>query len=327
MTSETRVLRPFVGTDGLEGLLSHLRLRVGTSEMEPDTNRLVEPHELLTAPVELTAPEISDEFASHLERAVTSCQVDPDDCEFLVIGRASRLKKAEILYRSGLTEVTLPRRLDREGGDGGRRRESLQAPFSGCTITVYVVLARNRPDAPPLQARMRGTWLARADFRLATDLGPSGITVHPLTDEIRERHALPSGCLRFVDVEDVLATHDGSIDVYLDEKLLGEVDVDKSRPAALSLQYQIYLDVVTHVVLAATVQFAGPEGREAEPDSLLHRVAKSLVSAEGRAASQEDQVDELVRRARTDPFELIYRAEDKIRDLRGTLIKTLRGDA
>lgn len=145
-------------------------------------------------------------------------------------------------------------------GSGEQRPRPFRMPADGCVVTALFLLGKDLPIAERAPGRpwRKGSWLARADFRVTASIG-NGLAPHPMNSEIRERFGLASHSTFFVDFRSeasgvCMATDLSRVmTVFIDEDLLksaAELDVRNNprRPAGGPLLNQWVMDTYRALV-------------------------------------------------------------------------------
>lgn len=297
MSSEKRLLRPYVGLDAFQDILDEFRLVVGGLKADalqprlslPATSFLHDPTVLLLA----GSQDAAEEALRRATGAAEELEIPPSDVELVVLASTPYLRLVDIVHRCPLDDLeALPQKITMVGDDEGVR--ALRAPIGGCDIEAFFVLRRSQP-AKPLRPRRKGTWLGRIRFTLRTEMGELGFTPRFLTAAIREEHGLPDDAIRFVDVNvDALMEGDihEAVELYVDEELLTQLNQSTNTPGARAFQRQLFLDAIGAMVRAARMTpFADVELVELE-GTVLGR----LVDAAARGPAGESDAQRVARR-------------------------------
>jgi hypothetical protein len=229
-------------------------LLVGNDLLEPDSSKVLLPHEFMNCRVSLQlAPTPSDfkVLKSKLARGLERLELSANWVELAVLLSNPRLKLVET-HRYPLDDLgTVSRRLDLVTSEN--RPAPLRTPTGGCSIDVYLVLSKTI-EPVPLRPWRLGTWLARCRFHLRADTGDLEFAPIPLTVEDRARLGLPRDVVRFVKLEDspvVAGIGDDVVRMYVDQDLLAQLTATPNSPAARSFQRQLFLDAIRAVVTVA----------------------------------------------------------------------------
>jgi len=318
VNSETRVIRPYVGFDRLQREVNGIVLRFGDKRIEAGDGLLVSPEQYLSEHVELVLAEDDGSLVDRvtaISTAIDEAELRLDDVELVAVARTPRLRIEDIVWRcraSGLTEMPLGVPI----ASPGQRPRALLAPFGGAAIDVFVVLSRELPPAVLKPWRL-GTWLARTGFRLSTKLGEVGFTPLPLDAEARERLGLPSGVCRFVHIDDSVidgAVDEMAVELYVDEEILAQMVQFPSTPASKAFQRQLFLDVMSSIVLHAVRDSAFASlGIDELEGSLVEKVLRvaSGRSGERREPEDRDTLTRVLNELRDSPEKFIARIEGR----------------
>lgn len=256
MSSETRVVRPFTGIDHFERVVSDAQLFVGMDGYEAGSRVTVSAEDYLARPMELTLAGEGEPFeiaVDHLTTGLRDLDLNGGDISLAIIASSPTLKMTDVVADVPLGEL---RTLERVYRVADRRRpRALMAPRGGCNLSLYLYLNRTLVPAA-LRPWRKGTWLAKADFRVRTDLGASGFTPRPLDDEQRKRLGLHDKTVRYVEIDDAGLIADAAdlstLDVWVDAELLAQLNANSRSPAAEALQRQIFIDAVSAIVYSAS---------------------------------------------------------------------------
>lgn len=290
MSSERRVVRPFIGLEPFQKAMDAVRARIGEFDLEPGGRVTVPSNSFRHDPlvVLLTREGVdSQDLRDELIRATEAIDLDSSAVELVVVASTRRLKLSQLVHRSPLSDpdsvpasVILTR----------ATVQALQTPFGGCDVEVALILA-TAIDGKPLRPRRLGTWLGRATFHVRTDLGGLGFTPRALTDEIRKELGLPLDTVRYVEIQPELvvepATADESVTLYVDERVLSSLNQNPNTPWARSMQRQLFLDVVAAIVRDVSRVDNFPSLTLADiDDSLLLRVIDAAVKSGTKGSSR-----------------------------------------
>lgn len=253
MSSEKRLVRPYVGLERFQNILDKWYLRIADEILEPGDHRTVTSSSFLTDPAVLVCATDDDALEDvHKEAigAVEAVDLSLADVELIVLASTPYLRMADIALRQSLADDEgIPRTLNLAEIDGLRAQST---PNGGCNIDVYFALAQDTP-ARPLHPWRRGTWFGHIRFSLGTDLGELGFTPRALTDLLRNDMELPANTIRHVVIDDdALRGEDlaGAVELYIDETLLAMLNQSPNTSAARSFQRQVFIDVVGAIVRA-----------------------------------------------------------------------------
>ena len=316
MTSERRVVRPYVGLDEFQHVLDDWVVRIGGETVEPGTRKTVSSSSLRHDPTLLICAPDDDglqELHTRVSAALDVIGLEAGQVELVVLASTPYLKLADVVHQQLLSDPgAIPRDLKLIGDESATR--ALCTPSGGCDIEVAFCLA-TKLDDQPLRPRRRGTWLGRVRFSLRTELGEIGFTPIPLTDDRREQLQLEPGTMRFVDVEPealLAADVDDAVKLYLDDGVLGLLNQAPDLAGARFLQRQLYLDVMAAIVRSAPgiSEFSSVALADLD-EGILGRVLNIAMPApKSESDSQKTQRREAaLHLLKTDPERFIARLE------------------
>lgn len=341
---EERVVRPYAEVGAVQDVMDDLSLVYGDEDpIQPGATRTIETATYVNATPEvrwLRPPhheesrpehEIWDSFHRRLRATVKKTGVDPEAVQVMVIASTSYLKLAETVWSGTLSEF---RSASRDGDQVGLPLECeprpgpFQTPRGGCTVAVYVVLAKQLRRAARKPWR-KGTWLARALFTIETDLGEIGFTPRPMDDAVRVELGLPPGTIRYVDIPSPLDPSEGAVEIayYVDIDLLDEIVANPRANASVTFLHQIALDVTRTVVTTSSKEIAKQRiGSLSEIEDSL--CARLIVAAARTERGDRDHVREqtLFNLVKNEPDRYLAHEEARITKLKPALLKSLRSD-
>jgi len=328
MSRARRVVRPYQGVTGFQAVLDSFCLEVGDRLLPGGGLVTTSAADFITQPVRLRLAENEADHRRMLDALSAACSrsgLQPTELELLVVIRTPRLKLSEIVFRAGLDELAHQnRRIDLTGRD---RPRPLRTPTGGCTVHTYVSLRETR-ERVALSPWRKGTWIARQEHKIKTNLDAIGFTPLELTDEIREQEGLPPGTLRFAIVEDPLADGSGpeSILLYIEPEILHELAANPKTEAAKGLQRELFMTAVSAAVAESSRRLtAGPQRTV---DDIENSVAMRLIQLVTGDASMNDRHNlhqHFFRMLRDQPAKFIAHAENRVPDYRVSILSALRG--
>lgn len=292
MSTEQRLVRPFVDLAPVRSWIRRTALEFAGSVVPAGGGISVAVGVFVSERLAIQLAEDAEHLPDRLQRladAVDTTGIPADALELVLVLSTPRLQRAEVAWRSRLPELARQGHRVEVGGEG-RRPGPLSAPFGGCDAQLALVMAETLPPAPLVPHR-RGTWLARAWFTIATDLGQIGFTPIPLTDDVRREHDLPARTLRLViadRVTDPEMDPDAALSVYVDQEVLAQLTAEPNARGSKSLQMQLFLDAMTAVVHAASREINAGDGSDSyleAQDSLLGSLFRQM------AARSDGEVD------------------------------------
>ena len=171
-------------------------------------------------------PSAFDGFRQTLTDEAARNRIEADAASLIVTAHAPYLKLTDVVVNHPLSELHSLRRTLTLRGES--RPAALWANTHGAVVTAYVALNREMPDAGSLRPWLMGTWLARAVFRLKTDLPPVLFRPIPMKEDDRREHNLPPECARYLHMgdHDPLQSREGQPppEFYVDADLLARID-------------------------------------------------------------------------------------------------------
>ena len=323
MSRETRTVRPFLRTS-LDESLREVTFRFGDQTCEADRGITVDDAEsfaINTGEI-IWTPEVRFEgFKDDLRAGATELEIDLPALGLLAVASTSYIKRSEVVHLCPLDDLD---RLTRVTDiTAGARPVALRTGFHGAVVEVYLVLLRTLAKRP-LRPWRKGTWIARAGFRIDVHRGADLFHLTPLDNEQRDRRGLPSGCVRFVDLDnhDICAPFGDSEPprFYVDEELLRQLSARQRSAAAQALQAQLAYDFVVAVIHHAAADSESDDSSwEDVEDSLLGRV---LGFTAGPGASTDDK-QQLLKSVSGNPERIIASVEHAI-DIGTRMIGSLK---
>ena len=328
MSRERRVIRPYKGVDDFQMILDGLFVQFGDRPILAGGLATTSSADFVSQPVSLIladTEEERDQVAADVQAACAQAELDAGALELLVVMRTPRLKLSEVVWRVGLDEIgSCSPRVELSAGE---RPRPLQTPMGGCTIHTYIALreARQRVALSPWR---KGTWIARAEHKIKTNVNEIGFTPLELTDEIREQERLPAGTLRFAIVEEPLTEFSGpeSIRLYIDAEVLSELAANPKTDAAKAFQRELFMTAMAAAVTESSRQLSGG-GLMTVDDlegSIAHRLIQ-LVTGEAPPRQRNDLHQHFFKMLRDDPARFVAHIEDRVPDYRKHTVANLRG--
>lgn len=325
MSRETRTIRPFVGIEGLESVLDETLLHFGPDSCHAGEGITVDiaPHEFTIRPVSIEWRKSEESFSAMIDRLRDESDAAgfaPEDLALVAIATSRFLKSADLLFEVPMSDIDTLTRVTELNTTP--RQSSFRAPYSGFTVTTYLLLARNRPPVP-LKPHRLGTWIASTQFRVDTTLGPALLPPTPLTDEIRADLKLPAKTMRYLhfrdhDLLEPYADQEQPV-FYIDDDLIAQMNAKRRSPASKALQLQL-----AHDFVAATVRRAASRAELSDlsyediKGSLLGSVIRLAAGTGAGAADRKALLDRVL----SDPEYVIARAEHNI-DVRSGFTEAL----
>lgn len=251
MSSEKRVVRPYVGLDVFQSTLDRWLFRVGPEHLLPGDQKSIPSSSYLNDHMVLqVAADAEEVLATVEELSGAACQVElaTDEVELVVIVSTPFLRMADVALRLPVGEMdSLPPAIDLTVISPPVR--ALETPAGGCNVDVYFVLAAHK-EPVPLRPSRKGTWLGHIRFAVRTELGDIGFTPQPLTNQVRQEYSLHADTIRHVVADaDALAGEElSAIELYVDDDVLAHLNQAPNGPAARFFQRQLFLDVIGAIV-------------------------------------------------------------------------------
>ncbi len=326
MNREVRVIRPFDIGVSIAQVLDGTRLRFGSDECGP-SGRITakDPDDYGRRHAELiwTSESNFNAFQQLLTDGAAEAQIDPVALSLLVTANTSYLKASQAIFSHPLSDLeNLPPRVKLSDP----RPVALQTGFHGSTIAAYLLLAKDL-EPRPLSPWRKGTWLARAIFRLSSDSPTSLFHPLPLDKAERDRLKLPSGVVHYLELgdHDPLRPYDHSDppQFWVDKDLLTLLDARSRSQLSKYIQIELVKDFISAIIGSPDVQRADPDyfTWEDVEGSLLGRIVNFVV---GSKATEEHR-NTVLEYIRSDPAWIVSHVENTI-GLRKELIQSLSED-
>lgn len=313
MSSETRIVRPYVNGQEFQRMLDDCALRCADQAVPGPADVAVSLDEYLNYPFAFLLSGLDRELASAGAAAI-GC--DLADIDLLVLAIAPRLRFVETVFRRDLGSFDeLP---DQIPLSVPSRPKALRAPHGGADIKIYFCL--NRPLEPrPLAPWRRGTWLGQLEYRVRSGLSGNGFVPVRLTDDDRERLGIPRDAARFVTIDDNdpfdLDPPGEVVKLYVDGDLLDRLAVAASSPVGKHIQRQLFLDAAAAIVFAIQRRVAEEPSLAGQhiddfAGSLVHRLTE-LLGGKGTDVMSRDSRQTEFRRLCDSPTAFMARLEAK----------------
>lgn len=324
MSTENPIISNFIGLQGLQGALEKITLvvndngSVSVMSAEFDRNDNFDPASIsrlgLTLNIGIDEPS--------LVAASEEARLQVEDIKLAVVAEDPFLKERDLIYfedvSANLGEIKLYSR-------GGIRPRSMLNSSEGLRIEVYLVLGENIEILPGRPYR-EGTKLAGLKFRLTSYPEAGGITLHELTEIVRNDNGLSKKTQLFVEKSGELLGSSSlgeAITVYAESKLLHAL-----RGARSGLEYSF---IATGLAIHTTQQIAYMLSSELNADpsfvwgdeeqavlSFIHQKLNEVT----RVGKPKPSKDEAVRLLREEPqtvVALITALHDYAKDARNLL--------
>ena len=287
-----------------------------------------DPDEYLRAKPRLTWEEDDDRFAAFRERVLQGLAdhgIEPDAAALVVTAHTGYLKIVSILVYHLVSDLD---RLERESiFDGPERLKALRASTHGATVTAHLALIKNI-EPVPLRPWRKGTWLAKATFRIQTDTAHQLFQPTSMDDETRNEFQLPKDCVCYVhmDPHDALRPylHTSAPVFYVDADVLTRLDRAAGSAVGRAMQAQLARDFVAGVIMDVAAQRAEEVASLSWDDiegSLFGRIV-AMVSGKGSSVAACQQMIQLVR---NDPSRLLSQVEGALK-LQPSVVQSLSAE-
>ncbi len=311
MSREVRTVRPFQIRDSLDRVLESAVLRFGADECLAGSRiQFDDVDDYRRRRAELAwHQEGFDYFKTSVSDAVEEIGIDPGALALLVTAATGYLKITEVVFRHPLSDLD---NLSAIVNLSDPRPKALRTGFHGAKVVAYLLLTEDI-DPQPLRPWRKGTWLARAVFRLVSTSPTSLFRPTPLDQAQRDRLGLPQGVVRYLDLGDYepQLSYDDSIppSFYVDEDLLASLAARPNSSLSRFFQVQLVQDFIWGVLRSPAIQenFNDLEWEDLE-DTLLGKILNLIA---GSNASDERR-NELIKMSKTSPEKILALAEDAI---------------
>jgi len=279
MSSEVRLVRPFVGADRFQKILDHSSLRSLDRSIEGGGEVSVSLDEYLNYPFTLS---FGDADWSQASTGAAELGLDPADIDLLVLAAAPRLRFVDTVFRMDLGDLAnMPEEVEIGAAE---RPRALRAPHGGTDLRIYLCLNRSL-EPRPLSPWRRGSWLASQEYRVRSDLSGTGFVPIRMTDDDREQLGVPDEVARFATLDDGdpfdREPPSDIVKLYVDGELLDRLAVAASTPVGKHIQRQLFVDATSAIVFAAQGRLAEePTLRSQHVDdfagSLVHKLTEVI---------------------------------------------------
>ena len=327
MSRESRIIRPYRGVDRFQGILDDLYVEFGDRQIFAGGLATTSSVDFVSQPVRLVLAEDEtkrDQVATAINAACQEADLASQNLDLLVVMRTSRLKFSEIVWRVSLDEISnCSLRIDLSAGD---RPRSLQTPMGGCVIHTYIAL-RDAQQRAALSPWRKGTWIARAEHKIKTNVNEVGFTPLELTEKVRADEHLPPGTLRFAIVEEPLAEFSGpeSIRLYVDEEVLSELAANPKTDAARAFQRELFMTAMSAAVTESSLQLSASQHMTVDEieGSVAHRLIE-LVTGDAPPKQRNDLHQHFFKMLQKDPARFVAHIEDRVPEYRKQMVAALR---
>lgn len=256
MSREVRTVRPFQIGDSLDQVLEGTVFRFGADECSAGGRIQVDNADdycRRRAELVWASEEGFEYFKTSLSNAVAAIGIDPGTLALLVTAATGYLKITEVVFCHSLSDLD---NLSAIVNLSDPRPEALRTGFHGAKVAAYLLLIEDI-DPQPLRPWRKGTWLARAVFRLVSStLSSSLFRPTPLDKTQRDRLGLPQGVVRYLDLGDYEPSqrYDDPPTFYVDEDLLNSLAAQPNSRLSRFIQVQLVQDFIWGVLRSPAVQ-------------------------------------------------------------------------
>ena len=298
MSSEVRLVRPFVGAEWFQKILDCLTLRSVDRLIKGGGDVSVSLDEYLNYPFTLS---FGDADWSQVSAGATELGLDPTDIDLLVLAAAPRLRFVDTVFRTDLGDLSnMP---DEVAIGSADRPRSMNAPHGGTDLRIYLCLNRSlEPHA--LSPWRKGTWLASQEFRIRSGLSGDGFVPIRMTADDRKQLGVPDDVARFATLDDGdpfdREPPDDIIKMYVDGELLDRLAVAAATPVGKHIQRQLFVDATSAIVFAAQGRLSEePTLRSQHVDdfngSLIHKLTEVIAGKATDSSTRELRQAEFLR--------------------------------
>lgn len=313
MSSETRLVRPYVGGQEFQQMLDSCILRCGDEIVEGGGEVSVSLDAYLNYPFSLRMDDIDWGLA---ETGASALGLSPADIDLLVLVAAPRLRFVDTIFRYALSEIeAVPGHVPLSFPE---RPRAFRAPHGGADVRIYFCLNKHL-DPRPLSPWRKGTWLGQQEYRVRSDLSGSGFVPIRMSDDDREHLGIPSDTARFVTLDDGDPFDvDPAADIvklYVDGALLDRLAVATGTPVGKHIQRQLFLDATSAIVFVAHRRLAQDPGLATQHvddfrGSLVHKLTE-VVASKGKDSASRDHRQIEFRRMCDSPTAFLAQVEAK----------------
>lgn len=258
--SERRTVRPYDGVSNVQTIFDSFTLKIGEEVCRSGATILISEQIFNDNSIQIQLADSHETYLRFVEELLSATQrleISKDDIVLIAVCTSPFRRLAEVIFSISLSDIEEMQHRKTIAGRLGHRPEVMSTAFHGFTLAINLCLSRTIPRRP-LRPSLKGTWLARATFRVHTNIGDSGFCIEPLNEEIRERFNLEPGVIRYVELSDPTnpAINDEDMSLYVDEDLLAQLTISPNTPGALVIQRQLFLDVITAIIYRSSIELA-----------------------------------------------------------------------
>ena len=326
VSKESRDIRPYTGVLQFQRALDAVCLVAGGHRLEGGGRVTLSSRDFLAVPVRVefgTSEQETKSLLDNLHAACVEADLAPDQVDFVVVAATRRLKRREIVFQQSIAALD-SQELHVAVASQRTRPVALQAPVGGCQIHVFLLLNQNLPRKP-LRPTRKGTWLARCDFVVATDLAEVGFVPSELTEEVRKEYGLSAEATRFVICENPLDPATGMEDlaVYIDAEVLGELAASPRTAASRLYQTELFLYAMQVVLMQAAFELQERAVRSIEDidGSIVQQV---IAQACWNSDDPDSDEQAMFRALKARPSLAVAMLENTVKDVRKSTLEALK---
>jgi hypothetical protein len=276
MSTETPIVRNFIGLDELEGLISEFQLTVNLgygNQILAQGGDVVPVGLGDIRDIGLSLQTKAD--TASLLQAIGKAGLKAEDVSLYVVVEGRFLKNRDLLHQVSILQITETIPIVQWKSP---RPDSMNDRRHG--FDIQVVFALNKQiEHVPLRPRRLGTILAETSFGVkSTKLG-EGFSPQPLTAEVRGNR-LPKGTVLWVEPLGLLfdaESLDEAVTVYIDEDLHSDIGTLRTKESKM-VQVQLALEALAQIVFIASLELADREISEDDEQSVLGQYLYSQMS-------------------------------------------------
>lgn len=263
--SETRVVRPFVGTKGISEALdgSLIRLKSGDAFIEAESIKV--------AVSEVGSLDISVKVNLNPESLAALSPSEKKSLNCVVLLESGFLKRTEILEVRDLSDA---KSFELDVAPELTRR--LRAGFS-TTLSLALYLNEEREKSPGKPFH-KGHWLAKKTFNLDVEKESVAFSIEPLDEAVRKRFSLPSGTLYFINyiggLNEVVQPDSPPARVYVAKEVIDRLTLSSQQKNAATVESFLTAELTAAIVIRAFDEMDAEEA--VTPGSPLASVLKRL---------------------------------------------------
>lgn len=268
---ESKLIRPFLGWDDCQRLLSGSAIRLRSSEVPTKEDSVIVRIEDVAS---LEPAVFANLEQSSLAAALSSVRLAPKDVEFNIIVSFPGLKKSVVAYQCGVSEIPVAPIpvLDDEV-------KELFKSQGGIDLTLALTLAKEL-NPEPLRPFFFGEWIAKKTFALRPEAPTSDFSLARLTDDKRKEFGLPKGTTYWVQMlggslNDAEANLREVVTIWVDESVLDHLARSTASPSSLGFQKLMLADVVSSIVFEALSDPTEEVVPKSPLDGVLEDLSKS----------------------------------------------------